>query len=189
MRKMFLLAAVLSLLFMQGCVRQNLNLKESEMAQQESPKPKISVKFIYSLCNDIEAMRHFYTDLLGMKEIAFYNDEEQKFGYLSYLCAGGLEFDFFYIGKEAPIHKEWAWQPGYEGGTLPVPSWSVNVPEEDFPEVVKKLKEDGVKSFQENPYWCLDSYWAFPVADPQGNTVEVYSIPKEKPESTEWSEK
>ncbi len=186
MRKILVLAAALCIISTQGCVRQTLNQKESEMAEQETPK--ISVKFVYSLCSDIEAMRHFYTDLLGMKEIAFYNDEEQKFGYLSYLCVGGLEFDFFYIGKEVPPHTEWAWQPGYEGGSLPVASWSVQIPEEDFPAVVKRLKEGGVKAFKENPYWCLDSYWAFPVADPQGNTVEVYTLPSKKPSSTEWSE-
>ncbi|MBN2381032.1 VOC family protein [candidate division WOR-3 bacterium] len=157
------------------------------MTEEASEEPAISVKFVYSMCNDIDAMRHFYTDLLGLKEIAFYNDAEQKFGYLSYLCAGDLEFDFFYIGQEVSVHEEWSWQPGYDGGTLPVTSWSVQIPEADFPAVVKRLQEDGVKSFKGNPYWCLDSYWAFPVADPQGYTVEVYCIPASKPASTQWS--
>jgi catechol 2,3-dioxygenase-like lactoylglutathione lyase family enzyme len=159
---------------------------EEKIEQTEKQVPKINVKFVYSLCNDIEAMRHFYTDLLGMEEIAFYSDEEQKFGYLSYLCAGGLEFDFFYTGQEVAVQKDWSWQPGYEGGTSPITSWSVQIPEADFPTVVARLQKDGVKSFNENPFWCLDSYWAFPVADPQGYTVEVYSIPAQKPASTQW---
>ena len=30
-------------------------------------KPKVNVRFIFSMCNDINAMRHFYTDLLGIQ--------------------------------------------------------------------------------------------------------------------------
>jgi catechol 2,3-dioxygenase-like lactoylglutathione lyase family enzyme len=127
------------------CSRQIIVPKEDAMPDNA---PRVSLKFVYSLCNDVGEVRKFYSDLLGMKEIAFYNDEDQKFGYLSYLCKGGLEFDFFYIGKEVPTHPEWAWQPGYEGGTLPVASWSVEIPEEDFPAAVKRLKEAGVKSLK-----------------------------------------
>jgi len=30
-------------------------------------KPKINIKFIFTMCNDVVTMRHFYTDLLGIQ--------------------------------------------------------------------------------------------------------------------------
>ncbi len=179
-------AAFSILVLTPGCVRQTINQKESEMAEIEKSEPKVNVRFIFSICNDVEEMRRFYSDLLGMKEQAFYKAEDGKFGYLSYMCAGGLEVDFFYTGKEVPALTEWAWQPGYEGGNFMVTSWAIEIPEEDFPATVKRLKDAGVKSFSGNPEWRQDSYWGFSVADPQGNTIEVYAMPKEKPGATTW---
>jgi len=40
--------------------------------------------------------------------------------------------------------------------------------------------------FNEEPEWRVDNYWGLTVKDPMGNTVEVYTIPKQKPESTTW---
>jgi catechol 2,3-dioxygenase-like lactoylglutathione lyase family enzyme len=157
--------------------------KTEEVAEKKIPK--INVRFIFSMCNDIDAMRHFYTDLLEMEEQAYYSTEE--FGYLSYPCEG-VYLMFFYSGQDAPVFEEWAWQPGYEGGNLHVTSWAIEIPEADFSASVKRLKDAGVKIFSENPEWRQDSYWGFSVADPQGNTIEVYTSPKEKPASIEWSE-
>jgi hypothetical protein len=36
--------------------------------------------------------------------------------------------------------------------------------------------------------WLLDCYWSFPVRDPMGNTVEVFAMPAERPEITEWTD-
>lgn len=182
MAKKLVLVPVLLLALASGCIRQVSNHKESEMAETKE-KPKINVRFIFSLCSDIEAMRHFYSDLLEMQEQAFFN--EKQFGYLSYPCEG-VHLMFFYSGQKAPVFADWAWQPGYDGGSLHVTSWAIQIPEEDFAETVKRLKDAGVKTFSENPQWRQDSYWGFSVMDPQGNTIEVYASPKEKPESTTW---
>jgi hypothetical protein len=32
----------------------------------------------------------------------------------------------------------------------------------------------------------MDGYWGFTAMDPMGNTVEIYTIPAEKPETTTW---
>jgi len=161
-----------------------------EVMSEKAPKPepRVNLKFMFSLCNDVDKMRHFYTDILGMQENAYYKAEDGSFGYLSFLCVGGIEMDFFYIGKEVPLLSEWAWQPGYEGGSIPVTSWAIEIPADDFTTTVKRLQDAEVKSFSKNPVWRLDSYWGFTVMDPQGNTIEVYSMPEEKPESTEWPE-
>jgi hypothetical protein len=86
MRNKLVLVVALLIPILQGCciqaIRKQKEIDMTEPEKIEKETPKIDVKFIYSLCNDIDAMRHFYTDLLGMKEIAYYNDAEQKFGYL-----------------------------------------------------------------------------------------------------------
>jgi hypothetical protein len=96
---------------------------------------------------------------------------------------------FFYSGKESPKHTEWAWQPGYDGGTLPVTSMAIEIPEQDFAGMVERLKKEGVRLFAEVPDWRQNSYWGFTVMDPQGNILELFTMPKEKPSSTTWLSK
>lgn len=169
-----------------GCANQAIKHKENKMAETAKPAPKVNIKFIFSMCNDVEKMSEFYTKLLGMQEQAFMNDKENKFGYLSYYCTGDVYLMFFSTETPAPQLTDWAWQPGYEGGNLMATSWAIEIPEEDYPATIKRLKDAGVKAFSENPEWRQDSYWGFSVADPQGNTVEVYTSPKEKPKSPSW---
>ena len=108
------------------------------------------------MCNEITAMRHFYTELLGMQEQAFLNEKE--FGYLSYYCQDRLCLMFFYSGKEAPKHTEWAWQPGYEGGSLHITSIAIEILEQDFAGTVERLKKEGVRVFSDVPDWRQNSY-------------------------------
>ncbi len=152
---------------------------------EEGKEPKVKLGFIYNHCNDVEAMRKFYTDLIGLKEFAFHNDEQ--WGWLCYKT-GGLELMFFRTEDMIPVQEQWAVQPGWEGGTFEGTSWSIEVPGESFSSVVKRLLSAGIKCFKDKPMWLQDSYWGFPVMDPMGNTVEVYSTPKEKPASTEWQD-
>jgi catechol 2,3-dioxygenase-like lactoylglutathione lyase family enzyme len=123
-------------------------------------------------------MRHFYSDLLGMKEVSYMNDE--GFGWINYKCEG-FEFMFFRAMNPMPVIEEWTWQPGYDGAEHNAISWAINIPEADFAATVERLKADGVKQFKDKPEWRQDSYWGFSVMDPMGNTVEVYTMPKEKP--------
>jgi catechol 2,3-dioxygenase-like lactoylglutathione lyase family enzyme len=151
---------------------------------EEKSKPKVNVKFIFSMCNDVVAMRHFYTELLGMQEQAFFNQKD--FSYISYICRDGLYLMFFYSGKETPKHTEWAWQPGYDGGSLHIMSLAIEIPEGDFANTVERLKKENVKIFSDTPDWRQNSYWGFTIMDPQGNTLELFTMPKEKPSSTTW---
>jgi len=73
------------------------------------------------------------------------------------------------------------------GGTLEVTSWSVEIREEDFGKTVERLRAAGVRAFNDEPEWRIDSYWGYTVLDPNGVTVEVYTIPKEKPASEDWT--
>ncbi len=186
-------AIVLSVVvfLLQGCMRCPLKKKSEVETDQvseiiEKDIPKVNVRFIFNMCNDVEAMRNFYSDLLGMAEDAFYSTEE--FGWVSYPCEG-VYLMFFYGGEDVVEHSDWAWQPGYEGGSLPVSSWAIEIPEQDFAATIKRLQESEIRTFSEAPQWRQESYWGFSVMDPMGNTIEVYTSPKEKPESEEWSGK
>jgi catechol 2,3-dioxygenase-like lactoylglutathione lyase family enzyme len=148
-------------------------------------QPNISIRFIYSFCNDVRSIRHFYTDLIGLKEVSFKDTDE--WGWVVYQSEG-FQFMFFRAENQIPIIKDWTLQPGYEGGTRAGISWSILIPEEFFPETVKRLIDDGVKNLKGKPEWCQDSYWGFAVMDPMGNTCEIYCEPKTRPQTTEWSD-
>ncbi|MDD4664150.1 MAG: VOC family protein [Caldisericia bacterium] len=140
-----------------------------------SEPKKANLKFLYLLANDLKALRHFYSDLLNMQENSYYEDEQ--FGWLSY-HADGIEMDWFRTEKPLPVIEEWAMQPGYPGGTKEVISWSIEIDEGVFPDLIEKIKLEKIPVFQEKPEFRQDSYWGFSVKDPMGNTVELYYVPK-----------
>jgi catechol 2,3-dioxygenase-like lactoylglutathione lyase family enzyme len=141
-----------------------------------------TIKYIFIHCNDLATTRRFYSELIGLAEMAF-NDE---WGFLNYKCDG---FELMYFRSEKsdlPVEQRWAAQPGYQGGTLETTSWAIEVSDEDFATIVQKLRNAGLKLFAERPDWRQQSYWGFTVMDPNGVTVEVYCVPKSAPISTEW---
>jgi len=150
-------------------------------------KPRFTgptIRFIFNVCNDLAATKNFYVDLLGMKVTQY----EESWGYLNILC-DGFEFMFFKSEKGGiPVETQWASQPGYEGGTLEVTSWALFIPEADFPGVVAKLRASGAKLYKDKPEWRHGSYWGFTVMDPNGVTVEVYTMPEFNPTNIEWTE-
>jgi catechol 2,3-dioxygenase-like lactoylglutathione lyase family enzyme len=149
----------------------------------DAPKPKAAIKFVYQHCNDLPAMRRFYTELVGMNETSF--KDEGDWHWLVYKC-DGFEFMIFPASEPLPVTDAWSAQPGYDGGTLDGMSWSVEVPEPDFAATVDRLRAAGVPRLWEWPTWQQDSYWSFPVRDPQGNTVEVCCTVAQRPASTTW---
>jgi hypothetical protein len=145
--------------------------------------PQVTLGYIYVSCNDIAAMQRFYIGLLGFFEQSF--SDEGNFRWLVCRCSG-FELMFFPSAEPLPVAAGWHAQPGWPGGVLDGMSWSVLVPEEQFAATVQRLLDAGVPHFFDKPQWLQDCYWGFPVHDPMGNTVEVYTTPKERPENTEW---
>ena len=147
----------------------------------EKPPPQVNDRFVYNFCNDLAAVRRFYTELLGLPEAAY--SEEHR-----YLCyqSEGFQFMFFRPDAGVPIKEGWADQPAYGGGTTFDTSWSIEIPEAAFADTVARLRAAEVELFADVPDWRVDSYWGLTVKDPMGNTVEVYSAPKERPASTTW---
>lgn len=146
-------------------------------------QPQITLGYIYISCNDLAAMRQFYVALLGLQEQSYRDSGEYK--WLVCKCRG---FELMFFTADAPITVETGWhaQPGWEGGQREGVSWSVEVPPELYAPTVERLLEAGVPHFFDKPQWLQDGYWGFPVHDPMGNTVEVFTIPRQRPDSKEW---
>ena len=143
------------------------------------PKPKVNLRFLYSFCKDVAAARRFYTEGLGMQE------ECASEHWVCYDCEG-MQLMFFRDEGFPPVRKTFSAQPGGGGGEDPVPSWSILIPEADFAATVGRLQALKASANMPQPKLLQNSYWAYVVLDPSGNTVEVYTIPKEKPTSPEW---
>ena len=163
-----------------GMLLGALPVSAAEQEEEAMESAAHKVDFVYVYCNDVAAMRRFYVDLLGM-EIS--DDME---GYYFCLMCGGLRFMVFKAENPVEVLEDWSDQPGWMGGNLPRVSWSIGVPVDELGAVAERLAKGGAPTWSAEPFWAQDSYWSFPVRDPMGNTVEVYSIPKERPASTEW---
>jgi hypothetical protein len=97
------------------------------MADEKKPDaPTINIRFLFNFCNDVEAVRRFYTDLLGMKQGSFKNEKE--WGWVVYRSQG-LELMFLRADEKdkLPIPEGFAAQPGWAGGTRVVTSWLSNI--------------------------------------------------------------
>ena len=147
-------------------------------------KPKISIRFLFNVCNDVEAMRHFYVDLIGLEQAAFRDDAEN--GWLALQC-DGFQAMWFRATEGQDIPEQFTRQPGWQGGTRESTSWGVNIPEEEFVHTYQRLVDAGVTLYEAEPSWRQDCYWGLSALDPMGSTVEIYTEPAERPESTVWA--
>ncbi len=151
----------------------------------EEKKPKVSINVLYLYCNDVHAIRHFYKDIIGMGEHDFGMPDSVYCGQTS----DGITMMWFKSEKEGLLPREkWVDLPGFNGGEVEEPAWGIQLPLEDFTNIVKKLKDEKAHLLFPDPIWAQDSYWAFPVRDPMGYTVEVYTVPKERPQNKVWGE-
>jgi catechol 2,3-dioxygenase-like lactoylglutathione lyase family enzyme len=139
-----------------------------------------TLRFAFQMCNDVPAMRDFYGRILGCQTAGGTNED----GYVS--VSLGVELLFFKGDFELPVHDEFAWQPGYRGGTANIGSWSIAMDEKAFRAAAKRLGECSVPKLSARPEWRKDSYWAQTVRDPMGHTLEIYWVPERKPDELEW---
>jgi len=163
--------------------------KKDETDLSEPPPLKINIRFLYAMCNDVKAIKTFYTDVLGMKEMSFRDDE--NFGWVVY-DTEGLQLMFFRWDSALPVESRWAWQPGEApDNAAPLMSFSLEYPEEDLRAVVDRVREAAAPTATPNPTWRQSSYWGWTVRDPMGNTIELFSSVSEQPQegvTPEWSE-
>lgn len=148
-----------------------------------SLEPRATIRFLFNVCNDVEAMRRFYVDLLGMRQDSFQDTPE--FGWLSLQCEG-FQAMWFRADHPMPVAQTWAMQPGWAGGTTEVVSWGIWVPPDEFAAVLDRLVAAGAPLFRAVPDWRQNSYWGLSVRDPMGATIEIYTTPALRPASTVW---
>lgn len=135
------------------------------------------VKFLYIHANDLAAMRGFYTDRIGLEEIYFQTG--QALGYNS----DGFQFTVLAASGVAQPDG-WATQPGWQGATSPLISWSVELSEVEFKRAVESTAQAGDASLHVVPQWV--GYWSHPVRDPMGNTVELSWPADASGQTGEW---
>jgi catechol 2,3-dioxygenase-like lactoylglutathione lyase family enzyme len=148
-----------------------------------SDKPVPKIGYVFNMTNDIAATREFYVELLGMEEASFMDTPEM--GWLA-LKGTGFQMMWFRADEVLPVLDRFTCQPGWMGGEIEATSWAVEIPEADFAATVGRLTEAGVRFFKPEPDWRQDSYWGVSVMDPMGITLEVFTLPAERPEKTEW---
>ncbi len=156
----------------------------SDQTPEVKQLPAARINFIYLHATDMEAMRRFYKEGIGCNEIHYRALDSEGYGW-SVFDMGSFQL-MIHPDRTAQPQGGWCMQPGWEGGTVPGLSWSLIVTNDAFPAVVARLRELQAPAFHEQPQWCQDSYWSYPVQDPMGNTVELHCIPTDKPESTDW---
>lgn len=137
-----------------------------------------NVRFLYLHCRDLDTVRHFYSELVGLSEVYFSPGEA-----VAYRC-DQLQFTVLQSDRPLPAVSGWAAQPGWEGGTSAYPSWSVECNRAALDGAVQRLRASGVLAQHEAPVWV--GYWSFPVRDPMGWTVEL-TCPADGPGEPERS--
>lgn len=118
----------------------------------------------YLFCNDLEKMKWFYGEVLQLESIW-----ESEASIAFQIGDHQLSIEY-HEGFEIPS-PHFAIQPGWEGGTEPRTSWSIEYDGETYGEVVQRVKQYGVKRSSEEPRW--QGYWSFPLLDPMNNTIEI----------------
>lgn len=149
--------------------------------------PNIKIGFVFNYCRDVVAIRNFYTEFLGMKQISYQQKPEASWNWVVY-DNDGIQFMFFQLKDRAPeILEGWGMLPGDGMGEQFHTSYSVTGYNElQFKALLARLKELKIPVQEELPSWRQDSYWGLNVKDPMGNTLELCWEPKEKPAQTAW---
>src|SRR5690606_2305754 len=126
----------------------------------------IQIHTLFQWCNDVAVMRDFYTNLLGLSE-TFYRDDDQH-GWLAYY-AGQTQVVFIRADNPLPIEQTWAMQPGYQGGSSTAKSWLFTVSVEDFATLSERIRSSNVTVYNGK---CDNTCQLF-IKDPMGMTIEI----------------
>lgn len=136
-------------------------------------------QFLFLMANDLVEVDNFYRKVL---EVPVAGDPSE--GWVDVDL--GTHVVYFKGDYELPVIKDWAWQPGYKGGSGNVTSWSIEFQENEFRKIYDRMKASKGEMMTDKPEWRRDSYWGLTVKDPMGNTIEIYSTPRQKPDVIEW---
>jgi catechol 2,3-dioxygenase-like lactoylglutathione lyase family enzyme len=127
---------------------------------------KIQLHTVFRWCNDVDAMRRFYSDLLGLEETFYRNDD--KHGWLTYQA--GTQIVFMRGTNPIDIPLEWAKQPGFSGGDVEIDSWLLTFTKADFEVLKQRITNADIEQLTGAG---IDSSRQIIVHDPMGITVEL----------------
>lgn len=120
--------------------------------------------FTYLFCNDLEQMKWFYTEIIGLN-LVWDSEDSIAFKIGEHQLSIHSNKDF------TPLSSYFAIQPGWEGGREARTSWSLECDKEDFNEIVQSVMKHEVTTYYSEPKW--KGYWSFPILDPMNNTIEI----------------
>ena len=127
---------------------------------------KIHLHTVFRWCNNVDVMRGFYSDLLGLKETFYRNDAEH--GWLTYQA--GTQIVFMRGTQPIDMVTGWAEQPGYAGGQTQVDSWLITFSKTDFESLKQRVENSNIEQLAGDG---IDSSRQIIVRDPMGVTVEL----------------
>lgn len=128
----------------------------------------LQLRTLYFHCNDIDAMRAFYTDLLGLPESYYRNSEQHRC--LAYQIQGA-ELVFMPAHEQLPLQTEWARQPGYAGSESTAKTWLFTMSNSDFEIISERVRNSDIPVYN-NLEEYDDSQQLF-IKDPMGMTIEI----------------
>src|SRR5262245_49032395 len=112
------------------------------------PQPKVTI--IYRYCNDLEATRRFYVDLLGLPHTSVKNGESG--GFVEVDC-GGFRMTFLKSSTPLPVATQLSKLPGCNGGEIEQALCSVEYAADEYAAVVDRLRAAGINSPQPDGEW------------------------------------
>ncbi|HEX9745596.1 MAG TPA: VOC family protein [bacterium] len=142
----------------------------------ENDQPEVAISWVNIAVNDVSEMRHFYTDLIGLEEMAFADTDE--FGMLGYNC-GGFHIAFIKAFREIPVATEFAHIPSIGAPPYNGTSFSIVLTKDRFDEVVGRLADEGYQFQTDGPVQEFHGMMLHRVMDPMGYTVDLAYSPEE----------
>lgn len=138
---------------------------------EEGPPMAKRFHFTYLFCTDLEAMKNFYQNILHLKLIW---EDTQSLAFK----IGKHQLSITFHEKYSPLEQTFSIQPGWDGGTLPAISWSLECDKKDFLDIVQTIQQHStIKTWSAKPVWV--GYWSFPVLDPMNHTIEITCTEKD----------
>lgn len=142
------------------------------MHNQDQEKTQAQ-RLSYILCHDIEEVRYFYKDLIGLGEISY------RMGRHVIFQSGSTELVFC---KSDPL------TPLGEANNEATPRvWRIEIAESLYLGVINRLKQSVITTLHAKPQW-MDAHWGVYLHDPAGNPIELYTIPREVPTVKVWED-
>lgn len=128
---------------------------------------KIESPYFMNICKDIDAVRYFYSELIGLRENNFV-----KNSHIDYSARGKtmIFFEGDTLFKDLESYSE-----KFSNKSSGKYSWCIKIEKEKFSNVVTRLLNAGIKLLIDKRDWRQEGIWLFSVIDPAGNIVEIYS--------------